>query len=85
VQAVEKFDFTPDAEKELDTILSEARPRDTLTLWHLLSRVRGAVRPQVYERMAALAPPPPGVTRDGVLRLEQESLVRWKNELAWIW
>ena len=38
-----------------------------------------------HERMAALAPPPTGVSREGILKLDRESLARWKDELAWIW
>ena len=82
VQAIDEFDS---GTNELRVILSEARARDTLSLWHLLSRVSAAERPQVYDRMVELAPPPTDVTRDKVLSLDKESLTRWKNELAWIW
>jgi hypothetical protein len=65
----------------LQIILREARPRDGLTLWHLLSRASEADRPAVYDRLAALTPPPPGVTRDGVLRLDSTLLDAWWNAL----
>lgn len=51
----------------LDTVLSESRRQDALTLWHLLSRTAGAERARVYERLAQLVPPPAGVTRQGIL------------------
>ena len=35
----------------------------------------------MYERMAALAPPPAGVTRDGVLRLDQDMLNLWREKI----
>jgi hypothetical protein len=82
VTALESFDVS---QNQLATILAAARPRDTLTLWHLLSRVSTAERALVYDRMAALAPPPAGVTREQVLSLEAAALTQWKNELAWIW
>jgi hypothetical protein len=69
----------------LNTILSEARVRDTLTLWHLLSRVNGADRERVFDRMAALSPLPAGVSREKALRLDPQTLQRWKDELAWKW
>ena len=50
----------------LDLVLSTARRRDALTLWHLLSRGTPAERRRVYDRLATLAPPPPGVTREAV-------------------
>jgi predicted anti-sigma-YlaC factor YlaD len=69
----------------LDMILAQARVRDTLTLWHLLSRVEAADRARVYDRIAALTPVPPGVSREQALKLDPATLTRWKDELAWTW
>jgi len=84
--ALSQFDFgggTPEQRTAaLDRILSDARPRDALTLWHLLSRVDDADRARVYDRLAALVPPPTGVTRDGILRLDQPMLDLWWNRLG---
>ena len=62
-----------------------ARVRDTLTLWNLLPRVSGANRDMVYERLAKLVSPPAGVTRAGVLKLNQQMLDAWKEELELRW
>jgi hypothetical protein len=67
---------------DLTTILDESRKRDALTLWHLLARVDAADRPRVYDRLQKLAPPPVGVNKEGILRLEQPMLDRWWNELG---
>ena len=83
-EALRKIDFQHDA-TGLTTMLDQARPRDTLTLWHLLARVNGEDRVRVYDKMAAFVPPPPGVTREGVLRLDQQMLDTWKNELESTW
>jgi hypothetical protein len=84
-ESLSRFDFGPGSQEErnaeLDVILKEARPRDALTLWHLLVRVNQADRGRVYDRLAALVPPPTGVTRDGVLRLDQNMLDLWWNQL----
>jgi len=69
----------------LEIVLSGARVRDTLTLWNLLPRVSGADRPLVYDRLAKLVPPPPGVTREGVLKLNQQMLDAWKEQLEFRW
>ena len=37
----------------LDSMLGSARVRDTLTLWHLLSRVAPGDRARVYDRIAS--------------------------------
>ena len=88
--ALFRFDFEArgDASAKtmnLESILSQARPRDTLTLWHLLERVEGDHRSRVYDRLAALGPPPAGVTRDGVLRLDETMVQNWKDHLATTW
>jgi hypothetical protein len=70
--------LSPTARQDaLTTVLKQARPRDALTLWHLLSRVDDIQRPAVYDRLAALAPPPYGVTRNGVLQLDRTMLDEW--------
>jgi len=89
-QAITKFDFEPadsDWSKipSLDLMLAEARPRDTLTLWHLLSRVEGKDRERVYDRMVALVPAPAALERERVLRLDEYMLEFWKDALTNVW
>jgi hypothetical protein len=69
----------------LDSILGAARLRDTLTLWHLLSRVAPSERTRVYDRIASLTPIPAEVSRKRALALDPETLNRLKEELAWKW
>lgn len=79
------------ANAALDTILALARPRDSLTLWHLLPRAADAnARRGLYERLLALAPPPEApwtkiITRDAILRLDPEALEAWWDELPRYW
>jgi hypothetical protein len=84
-EALRVFDFEDGDARSLDVVFAESRVRDTLTLWHLLSRVEGAERARVYDRIVALTPLPSGVTRDGALQLDPETLRRWREELAWTW
>ena len=84
-QAVERFDTGRDDAATLDQVLAAARPRDTLTLWHLVSRVPAGRRARVIDRIDALVPPPPTVARDAALALDPETLRRWREELAWKW
>ena len=69
----------------LTNVLYESRPRDTLTLWHLLSRVNGEDRVRVLEKIESFVPMPPGVTREGILRLDPEMLARWRTALEETW
>jgi len=76
-EALAKIDFAHGGVEELAIVLDEARFADTFTLWHLLVRVAPMERPRVYDRMTELIPPPPGVTRDGVLRGDKKMLDKW--------
>lgn len=84
--ALEKFDFedsTPQQRTvDVAIVLEAARKRDALTVWHLLPRVDDGQRTVVYERLRELAPPPAGVTKQGILRLDQPMLDLWWNELG---
>jgi hypothetical protein len=81
-----KFDFadaTPQQRAEdLAILLAQSRKRDALTLWHLLSRVDEPQRLSVYDRLRAVAPPPAGVTKEGILRLKESMLEEWWNALG---
>jgi hypothetical protein len=69
----------------LDSMLGAARIRDTLTLWHLLSRVTPQERERVYDRIASMTPIPQEITKARALALDPETLNRLKEELAWKW
>jgi hypothetical protein len=66
----------------LSVVLAEARREDALTLWHLLLRSANHGRERVFDRMAALVPPPPGVTREGVLLGDRSMLDQWWDQLG---
>lgn len=85
VDALTAFDFAGGGSLALTTVLRASRVRDTLTLWHLLSRADASERPRVYERIAELTPPPPSVSREKALALDPETLRLWREELAWTW
>ena len=56
-----------------------------LTLDGDLLRVDAASRERVYDRIAALSPPPASVVREKVLQLDAAMLKHWREELAWTW
>jgi hypothetical protein len=84
-QALDALDFQHGGPRALDTVLAGSRVRDTLTLWHLLSRVDAPDRGRVFDRIVSLTPLPAGVSRDRVLQLDADTLKHWKDELAWTW
>lgn len=62
----------------LDRILATARPRDGLTLWHLLTRVPERQRGEVFDRLAQLVTLPREISRAGVLRKDAHAI-----DLCW--
>lgn len=85
-EALDRLDFqqqdVEDRSQALGLVLREARARDAITLWHLLSRLEGAERARIYDRLAQLAPPPAGVLRESVLRGDKKSIERWGAALG---
>jgi hypothetical protein len=83
--AIETIDFGDRGaarDAAIDAAISSSRPRDALTLWHLLRRVDGPACDRVYDRLSALVPPPPDVTRDGVRAGNTQMLEQWWDRLG---
>jgi hypothetical protein len=62
-------------------VLGEARRRDALSLWHLLARAPEGERGRLFDGLAGLVPPPPGVTREGVRAGDAGLLDAWWDAL----
>jgi hypothetical protein len=86
-QALATIDFggNPSDRTAVQALIKSARARDTLTLWHLLGRVNVEERVEVYEKISAFVPPPEGVTREGILKLDPTMLDRWRDDLEPTW
>lgn len=86
-QALTTIDFggDPSDQVAIDTLLKTSRARDTLTLWHLLGRVKLEERDKLYDKIASFVPPPGGVTRDGILKLDPTMLDKWRDDLEPTW
>jgi hypothetical protein len=74
VRALVAFDFEKGGARAARNVLVVARAQDAMSLWHLLQRVDPTLRATVYDRLAALLPPPPGVTRAGAIALDSRML-----------
>lgn len=81
-EALVRYDFEQGGAEALSDILAEARATDGITLWQLFFRADAANRARIYDRLAALIPPPEGVTRDGVLLNDLDMLDRWQRHLG---
>jgi len=85
VAALQRFDFQNGGHAALVEVLAAARPRDSLTLYHLLPRATDDDRPLVYARLAVLVPPPPGVTPEDVQKLDHDKLDTWEERMIVHW
>lgn len=83
--AVLTLDEQPNDSAALATVITEARRRDALTLWHIIPRVNDARRASVVDRLATLVPMPPRVSRSDVLELDDSHLDRWLVAIEPAW
>jgi hypothetical protein len=84
-KALVSFDFENGGTNALLTIIKEANFYDTLSLWHLLPRTRGADREKVFDALSKYVKPPAGTTREGILKLDKKMLGQWWTEIENIW
>ena len=64
----------------LTILLAEARPHDAFTLLNLFRRVDAQDRGRLYDRLAALLPPPAGMTRQNAV--DGDDLSPWWDKLG---
>jgi ferric-dicitrate binding protein FerR (iron transport regulator) len=85
LQKVDSLAEGPDRLAQLQIVLREAHVRDALSLWHLLPHLDAQSRGMIYDRLAQLLPPPPEITRDGVVALDPKMLGAWQKVISQLW
>lgn len=80
---VAKFDYENGGDASIEKIISEARESDLLTLLALIPRSAESYRTVLFNKITAYYPPPPGVTLEGIKKLDSEMLERWWFEIEW--
>lgn len=84
-KALYKFDFEHGSSKSLQMILTMAREKDSLTLWHLLPKTNGVERERVFKTLNKFVKLPEGVNKEGILNLDQKMLEEWRKEIGIVW
>lgn len=79
--ALREFDATG-SDASLARVLAAARPRDAMTLQHILERAKREHRGPLFDRLVQLAPPPRGVTREGVIEGNDQMVYAWRESLG---
>ena len=71
--ALERFDTSADP-AALAAAIAATRPRDALSLWHLMVRTQGDQRARVFDRLESLITLPHEVTRESVLKGDPQAI-----------
>lgn len=79
--ALTQFDETHSA-VALHRVLVTARPRDALTIWHLLARTSGAERSEAFTRFGELVRLPPTITEQSIVRGDPSAIDAAWNALG---
>ena len=82
IGALERFDAGLDRGRALADVITRARPKDAMTLWHLIPRVDRGQRIMVIAALDTLVPMPISVTTDAVENLNRTALDLWWNALG---
>lgn len=75
--ALAAFDAGDHGDTVIAALLRSARPRDAVTLWHLVKRTAGDQRHRVFQRLIQLVPPPDGVSSAAVLDNTRMMTLYW--------
>lgn len=85
LQKVDSLGDGPERTRQLQIVVAESHVRDALSLWHLLPRMDPQSRGLIYDRLVELLPPPPEVTRSGIVALDPRMLDAWKKIVSQLW
>lgn len=81
--AVDWFEFRNGGDPAVEKIINNSRQNDMLTLLALIPKVSQLQRQIIFQIISNHFPPPESVTRAGIIRLDEEMLYRWWEEIEW--
>ncbi len=84
-RSLAEFDFGAGGYGLIDIIIAESKKKDTLTLWHLISRAPQEKRAEIVAKILEFVEPSPSVTIGGLLDLDKKMLEELKSDLEPIW
>lgn len=83
--ALYKFDFENGGNDSLKTLLQSSDAKTSLTLWHLLARAPESARERVFTKLNSFVALPEGITKAGVLKLDEKMLAAWRAAVEDKW
>lgn len=73
--------FTGANDPSIGTILSLMTKKESLSLWHIIQLISTENRSIAFDRLNELVPIPAGVTKEGILALNKNMLLDWRQEI----
>lgn len=81
--AVSAFNNKNGNDDIVEKIINNAKQNDMLTLLALIPEVKELQRQIIFQIISNYFPPPETITRAGIIRLDEEMLYRWWEEIEW--
>lgn len=75
-----EFDFEPNPAQHVEALIDQASSCDAFSLVYLVDRVDAHQRGRIFDRVTALYPPWQGITRAGIVSLEQAVVASWQDQ-----
>ena len=84
VSLVNTISFGNPSIADFGKVLSLAQPLDGMTLLYLISKAKHpSDRIPIYEKLNEYYPVVPGITQEGIIKLDKKMLELWHNEIEW--
>lgn len=74
------FDFEPEPSQRVEALIEQASSCDAFSLVYLVDRVEPHQRGRIFDRVTALYPPWQGITRAGIVSLEEAVVASWQDQ-----
>jgi len=83
--ALIKYDFEKGGDKEVETIIKNAKKSDMVTLINLLPRVDNTNKEKLYVHISHYAPPPRDIPKDSIPKIDYKDLNEWVQKFQKEW
>ncbi|MCZ7602296.1 MAG: FecR domain-containing protein [Melioribacteraceae bacterium] len=84
ISLVDKISFGTPSIADFGKVLNIAQPLDGMTLLYLIPKAKTpADRIPIYQKLNEFYPVVPGITQEGIIKLDKKMLELWHNEIEW--
>jgi hypothetical protein len=80
IHRLRRFDFESSGRSDISELIELATECEVFSLVHLVDRVDASQRGVIYDRLALVHPPRPGITREGIVALDVVMVAEWRDQ-----